>query len=293
MIKRLFILSISIIVLVTGCAQKNDKRDFVVTIKTSEGAMIAILYDDTPKHKENFVKLAKEGFYDNLIFHRVISDFMIQGGDPNSKNAVQGQALGTGGPGYTIPAEFNPNFFHHKGALSAARLGDQQNPLMASNGSQFYVVQGRKYAPEELNQLQESVQFNKKNQALREVLFMPEFEGDRMLVMQKQQEGDGEWLNSFFTNCDTLIKKGKPDYYPFSFNDEQKSVYQNLGGAPHLDGGYTVFGQIIKGLDVIDKIAGVQKDGTDRPVKDIRMFISIEEISKKKITKEYGYQYPE
>ena len=120
----------------------GNKNDTVITIKTSQGDMVAILYDETPKHKENFIKLAKEGFYNDLLFHRVMQGFMIQGGDPDSRNAAPGQPLGMGSPGYTIEAEFNPKYFHDKGTLSAARLPDQQNPTKASSGSQFYIVQG-------------------------------------------------------------------------------------------------------------------------------------------------------
>lgn len=120
----------------------GNKNDTVITIKTSQGDMVAILYDETPKHKENFIKLAKEGFYNDLLFHRVMQGFMIQGGDPDSRNAAPGQPLGMGSPGYTIEAEFNPKYFHDKGTLSAARLPDQQNPAKASSGSQFYIVQG-------------------------------------------------------------------------------------------------------------------------------------------------------
>src|SRR5688572_12438549 len=128
-----FLLSVSLIF--SSCAQK---KDFVVTFKTPYGDMVAILYDETPKHKENFIKLAKEHYFDSLLFHRVIQEFMIQGGDPDSKNATPGQHLGSGGPTYTIPAEFNPKFVHEKGALSAARTPDAQNPTKASSGSQFY-----------------------------------------------------------------------------------------------------------------------------------------------------------
>ena len=146
--------------IVTGCAQD---KDYVVTIKTSYGDMIAVLYDETPKHKENFVKLAREHFFDSTLFHRVIEGFMIQGGDPDSKNAQPGQPLGRGGPGYTIDAEFNPKFFHERGALSAARLGDQQNPTKASSGSQFYIVQGTIMSEEELK-----IDQNKMNQAMQQ-----------------------------------------------------------------------------------------------------------------------------
>jgi peptidyl-prolyl cis-trans isomerase B (cyclophilin B) len=276
----------------TGCAQKKG-NDYIVTIKTNYGDMVAILYDETPKHKANFLKLAQEKYFDSLLFHRVIHEFMIQGGDPNSKNPDAGQALGTGGPGYTVDAEISPKFYHVKGALSAARLSDQVNPSRASSGSQFYIVQGKKYTDDELLQLEESIQYGKKNMALRECLNMPEYASVRQQVVAKQQQGDGTWLNSFFEKSDTLIQKVNPDYKEFKFSDEQKTRYKEVGGAPHLDGEYTVFGTIIQGFEVIDKIAAVQKGSGDRPAEDIRMFVTVQEMSKNKIEKTYGYQYPE
>jgi peptidyl-prolyl cis-trans isomerase B (cyclophilin B) len=276
----------------TSCAQKKD-HDYVITIKTDFGTMVALLYDETPKHKANFVKLTKEKFYDSLLFHRVIQEFMIQGGDPNSKNAKPGQSLGNGGPGYTVDAEFNPNFFHEKGAFSAARLGDQANPAKASSGSQFYIVQGKKYTEEELTQLEQNIQYGRKNQYLRDVLALSEYADVKQKVMDKQREGNSLWLQSFFEQADTLIQEVRKDYKPFSFSAEQKTRYMEVGGAPHLDGEYTVFGKVIQGLDVIDKIAAVQKSAGDRPTEDVRMFISVEDMSRKKIEKTYGYSYPE
>jgi peptidyl-prolyl cis-trans isomerase B (cyclophilin B) len=278
--------------LMTGCAQ-TKKTDYVVTIKTKYGDMVAILYDETPKHKENFIKLAKDKFYDSLLFHRVIEGFMIQGGDPESKKAKPGQSLGRGGPGYTVDAEINPKFFHEKGSFSAARMGDQVNPTKASSGSQFYIVQGKPMTEEELTQLEQNIQYGKKSQYLRDLLGQPQFAEVKNQVMQKQQAQDGAWLNSFFEKSDTLIVKVKPDYKPFTFSSEQKERYKTVGGAPHLDGDYTVFGKVIKGLEVIDKIATQPKGPGDRPAEDIRMMFTVEEMSKKKIEKEYGYVYPE
>jgi peptidyl-prolyl cis-trans isomerase B (cyclophilin B) len=288
---RFLIPLITLIIIMTGCAQ-NKSTDYVITIKTDYGNMVAILYDETPKHKQNFIKLAKEKFYDSLLFHRVIQDFMIQGGDPNSKKAAPGQNLGNGGPGYTVDAEFRPQFFHEKGALSAARLGDQVNPAKASSGSQFYIVQGKRYTDEELTQLEQGMQYQRKNMVLREVLFMPEYAAVKDLVMQKQAAGDGAWLSSFFENADTLIAQAKKSYAPFTFSEQQKQAYKTTGGAPHLDGEYTVFGRVISGLDVIDKIAAVEKGPGDRPTADVRMMITVEEMPKSKIEKLYGYKYP-
>jgi len=200
---------------------KSEQKTVKFVIHTEMGDMKGILYDQTPKHRDNFVKLVKSGFYDGLLFHRVISGFMIQGGDPVSKNAKPGQQLGSGGPGYTIPAEINPQYIHKKGALSAARLGDAQNPQKASSGSQFYIVQG--------------------------------------------QIQNGSQLSGLSARTG------------FKYTDEQKKVYETIGGTPFLDGQYTVFGEITEGFDVIDKIAASQKDQADRPKSDIKMTIKIVE----------------
>jgi peptidyl-prolyl cis-trans isomerase B (cyclophilin B) len=190
---------------------KTDKKVVKFEIKTEYGTMKGILYNETPQHRDNFVKLTKQGFYDGLLFHRVISGFMIQGGDPDSKNAKAGQSLGMGGPGYTVPAEFNKSLIHKKGALAAARTADQMNPQKASSGSQFYIVQGKPVPASQLG----------------------------------------------------------------AYTPDQKKIYETLGGVPFLDNNYTVYGEITEGLDVIDKIATVQKDGNDRPVKDVKMTVKI------------------
>lgn len=278
--------------LLTACAQ-NSKKEQVVTIKTKYGDMVAILYDETPKHKENFLKLAKSKFYDSLLFHRVIKDFMIQGGDPDSKKAVADQPLGRGGPGYTVEAEINSKFYHEKGALSAARLSDEVNPTKASSGSQFYVVQGKKATEEELTQLELNIRNSRKSTLLREIILMPKYESLLTTIKEKQQAQDGQWLNSFFEKSDTLIKKEKPGYTSFAFSPQQKEAYSKVGGAPFLDGDYTVFGKVIKGLEVIDKITEQPKNSSDRPTEDIRMFVSVVEMSRKKIEKEYGYIFPD
>ena len=189
----------------------------LVSIETTYGNMLVELSDATPLHRDNFIKLVDKGFYDGLLFHRVINGFMIQGGDPNSREAAAGQMLGTGGPGYTIPAEFVDTLFHLKGALAAARMGDVQNPEKQSSGSQFYIVQGGPV--------------------------------------------DDNLLNS---------KEAQRDFhYPTHIRD----AYKTLGGTPHLDRDYTVFGRVIEGLDVIDKIAAQPTGGGNRPVSDIRMKI--------------------
>lgn len=186
-------------------AQKPKGKDQLVTITTPQGDIKLVLFDETPKHKENFLKLAKEGFYDGTTFHRVIDGFMIQGGDPNSKDDNPNND-GSGSPGYTIPAEINPQFKHVRGAVAAARMGDQVNPMKESSGSQFYIV-------------------------------------------------------------------------------------ENHDGTPMLDEAYTVFGQVVDGLDVIDKIAEQPKNQRDRPLTDVKMKVTVEDMKKKKIAKKYNYNY--
>jgi len=199
-------------------AQKNKSTE--VLISTKFGDMKVLLYNETPKHRNNFVKLINKKFYDGTLFHRVIKNFMIQGGDPNSVNAKPDATLGNGGPGYTIDAEIVPKYFHKKGALSAARLGDRANPKKKSSGSQFYIVKGKIYGDKELDAME--------------------------------------------------LRMGK------NFSEEQREAYKTIGGTPHLDGEYTVFGEVIQGLNIIDKIAAVETDkATNRPLKDIKMTIKV------------------
>ena len=213
-------------------AQKKSKKDEVITIATDKGTMRFILFDETPKHKANFLKLTKENFYDGLLFHRVIDDFMLQGGDPNSKNAKPDDILGKGENGYKVPAEFNAKLFHQKGALAAAR---DNNPAKESSGCQFYIVEGRKWSKTDL---------------------------------AKQSARAARKLT-----------------------EDQKKVYETVGGTPHLDGAYTVFGQLIDGMDVVDKIASVSIDERNRPEKDVSMKVSVKSMKKKKITRKYGWKY--
>lgn len=271
-------------VVFSGCAQE---KDFVVTIKTQYGDMVAILYDETPKHKQNFIKLAQQHFFDSLLFHRVIEGFMIQGGDPESKKAGKGQMLGRGGPGYTVDAEFNPKYFHEKGALSAARLGGDQNPSKASSGSQFYIVQGSKVTEEDVKH--DPVKFN---QAMQQFFQNPANQPTYDTIAKLYQSGDMKAAQDFIVKLKPRVEKQTGIKTEKEVSPEKIKAYTTAGGAPQLDGDYTVFGKVIKGLEVIDKIAALPKDQFDRPVEDIRMTVTVEELSKKKITKLYGYQYP-
>lgn len=282
------ITALSVSLLFSSCAQK---KDYVVTFKTDMGDMVAILYDETPKHKANFIKLAKDHFYDSLLFHRVIEGFMIQGGDPDSKHVQLGQKLGNGGPGYTIEAEFNSKFFHEKGALSAARQPDQINPTKASSGSQFYIVQGTIILIQNVYQLK--VDQAKLNAGLQQLLAKEENKPLYDSLMQLYYAGD---MRTYQNKCLSLIPRIEKETginARKEVSQEKIDAYTTVGGAPHLDGDYTVFGKVIKGLDVIDKIAHVERDSNDRPLKDVRYTVIVEEMPRKQITKMYGYEYPD
>jgi cyclophilin family peptidyl-prolyl cis-trans isomerase len=250
--------------------------------------MVAILYDETPKHKENFIKLAKEHYFDSLLFHRVIEGFMIQGGDPESKKAKPGQRLGNGGPSYTIDAEINPKYFHEKGSLSAARLGDQMNPTKASSGSQFYIVQGKKISENEMK-----IDQQKFSAGFQQFFQNPENAPFRDTLSQFYQRQDQAGYESYIIKLKPVMEKQLGISVEKEINPEIVKAYSTVGGTPSLDGQYTVFGKVIKGLEVIDKIAAQPKDRADRPTEDIRMEVTVEEVSKSKITKLYGYKYPE
>ncbi len=237
---------------------------FVIT--TDYGTMKGHLYDDTPKHKENFIKLAREKFYDGQAFHRVIADFMIQAGDPASKTAKPGVLLGTGGPSYTVPAEINPNHYHKKGALAAARQPDQINPQKASSGSQFYIVQGKKLTEEELQAFEAQI-----NQQMGNQTAQNHFNAARAKLPDKNDPVALQIIR------EEAIKKGKEKMSsePFRFEETKRNLYKSTGGTPHLDGGYTVFGEITSGFEVLDKIAATQTDKNDRPLKDIKFSVTI------------------
>lgn len=245
-------------------AENNENTS--VLMKTSMGDIELVLYNETPLHRDNFIKLVNEKFYDSLLFHRVIPQFMVQGGDPNSKNSTGGQNLGDGGPGYTIPAEINTQFVHKKGALSAARQGDQVNPTKASSGSQFYLVQGQTYTENQLNDMLIRINDGKFQSAVRSYLFQPE-NSEKLKQAQDLSRTDPNGLNAFLAQY-----KDSVSYEEVTYSAEQMKAYTTIGGTPHLDGDYTVYGEVTKGLDVIDKIAAVPTAAANRPTEDVRIF---------------------
>lgn len=275
MSKKIIQLIVCFTIVFNVIAQEKTKET-IVEISTEYGDIKIKLYNETPKHRDNFIKLVKEGYFDGTLFHRVIQNFMIQGGDPDSKNAPEGKILGNGGPGYTIPAEFNKNLYHKRGALAAARMGDAVNPEKASNGSQFYIVQGNKFTKEELDQFNERRNQQAKQEYFKIFIEKEENKSYKQRIIEAQEKNDADALKLVFEELTPIIeaefeKSDKKLYY----SEEQIEVYTTIGGAPHLDMNYTVFGEVIEGMEVVDKIAAVEKDRYDRPVKDIPMKIKI------------------
>jgi cyclophilin family peptidyl-prolyl cis-trans isomerase len=264
---------------------KIQPNDSIVEIRTDFGRILVRLYNETPLHRDNFLKLARTKYFDSLMFHRVIKDFMIQGGDPDSKRAKPEQMLGNGGPGYTIPAEINTKYFHKKGALSAARLGDDINPKKESSGSQFYIVHGRTFTENDLKATEDGMNMQVKRSLYNQYLNQPENIALRNKIIQYQKENKIDSLNMINGVAINYVEEEFKKQVGFKFSQEQLKAYSTFGGAPHLDGGYTVFGEVIEGLDVIDKIANVEKGSSDRPKVDVRMYMTIpskKDLKKKK-----------
>ncbi|MAQ21920.1 MAG: peptidylprolyl isomerase [Flammeovirgaceae bacterium] len=263
-----------ILILIQSCAMN---KDVLITISTPYGEMKAILYDETPLHKKNFIELSESGKFDSTTFHRVIENFMIQGGDVNlvSENEID----------YTIPAEFNDNLFHRKGEIAAARMGDNVNPDKESSGCQFYIVQGKVYKEEEL-----TLDINALYGGVRRLLQEEEYSDMRQKFIDAQN--DPEETQKLAISLSEICEEKYGMQIRKTISDEVLKAYTTVGGVPHLDGAYTVFGRIVEGLDVIDKIASVKTGSADKPVEDIPMTFKIKKISKEKITKDYGYSYP-
>lgn len=249
-----------------------DSNSVVVDITTSLGDIKVLLYGDTPKHRDNFVKLVNEGFYNGVLFHRVINEFMIQAGDPESKNAPAGKMLGSGDPGYTLEAEFvYPKHFHKRGALAAARTGDDMNPERRSSGSQFYIVTGKAYNESQLAQMEKQMAMMQKQEIFNKLV-----EEHRDSVMAMRRNRDQAGLQKLQEEL-VAITEQKAAENPAKMTPEQRQAYSTIGGTPHLDGSYTVFGEVIEGMDVVDKIQNVETGAADRPVEDVKIIkMSIE-----------------
>ena len=261
-------------ILVCGfVACKSDKKakdmseETKLKIETTAGDIVVKLYNETPQHRDNFIKLAENGTYEGTLFHRVIKDFMIQAGDPDSKNASKGQMLGAGDVGYTVPAEFvYPKYFHKKGALSAARQGDNVNPQKASSGCQFYIVTGKVYSDSALLSMEQQM-----NQMRFINLFNTLASKHAKDIYKMRKAGDQEGLMNLQDTLIAQVEKQLAGQPEFRFTPEQVKAYTTVGGTPHLDGEYTVFGEVLEGMDVVDKIQRVKTDRNDRPEEDVKI----------------------
>ena len=240
-----------------------------VRIQTTLGDITVRLYDETPLHRDNFVKLAKEGYYDGTLFHRVIKDFMIQGGDPDSKGAPAGKMLGVGGPDYTIEAEIKSGLYHKRGALAAARQGDEVNPERRSSGSQFYIVWGQVYNEGQLRQFSKQMEMQQM-QAVFNALAKEHHDEIMQMRRERNRAGLQELQEKLAAEAEAKVKAQGAD-----MTDEQRAIYSTVGGTPHLDGQYTVFGEVEEGLDVVEMIQQTATDRGDRPVDDIEMRVMV------------------
>lgn len=260
-----------------SCTSSKQKTNIegtsdIYVIETEFGDMKIKLYDSTPKHRDNFKKLVADTFYNGTLFHRIIPGFMIQGGDPSSKTATAGQQLGAGNLSYTVGAEFVDSLIHKKGALAAARQGDNVNPKKSSSGSQFYIVQGAAVAKGTLAQIEKNINATRKR-ALAPVVFEDslniELKNNFLRTRTNKQLDSARYFGLQLEDRLTTAFKGKE----FKYSEKHIALYDSLGGAPHLDGAYTVFGEVVSGLNIIDSIANAKKDGGNRPLKDIKMII--------------------
>ena len=268
------ILSLCLVLIIkTGLSQTYSKE--TILISTEFGNMKIKLFNETPKHRDNFLNLVREHFYDSLLFHRVIQDFMIQGGDPDSKHAEPAKLLGEGDLKYTITAEFVTTLCHKKGMLCAARNGDDVNPEKSSSACQFYIVQGKVRTDEDLIAYEKRINKSLITKLKEDILNKTENKSLKEKIDAFKKEQNNDSLMVYFKIVNKLVDEEYTKTPHYSFPTEHRNIYKTIGGTPHLDSQYTIFGEVIEGLGVIDKIAAVGKNKDDRPLIDIRMKISI------------------
>lgn len=265
----LFILILSSCVLFKGSGPPEQK----VLIRTNYGEIVVKLYNATPRHRDNFIRLVDSQYYDSLLFHRVIDEFMIQGGDPESKNADNNTKLGNGGPGYTIPAEIVEGLYHKRGALAAAREPDEVNPEKASSGSQFYIVEGSVYKKDMLDLMETRKNAPIINEYINRYLKKPGNKQLKAKLDSSHRNNDKEKFRSLYLEAkEAVMPQIHADSVDlFDLNAEQREIYTTVGGAPHLDGDYTIFGELVYGMEVVEKISDVRTNLHDKPITDVRI----------------------
>ena len=246
------------------CTANKEEKVFFVSLETNLGTMKIKLYNETPLHRDNFLSLVKNKFYDGLIFHRVIDDFMIQAGDP-AVAGINKTINDSTDIHYTIPAEFHAALFHKKGALAAARRGDDVNPEQASSGTQFYIVEGKTFTDQELNQLEERI-----NNMRKQAIFFKNIKEEEQKALEKEETPDYAKIQLEAT---LKTEEQLKSYVSYEIPPDQWETYKVVGGTPHLDGSYTVFGEVVEGFDVLDRIAAVPTDDSDRPLTPIHLKI--------------------
>lgn len=266
------------------------KKYEVVEIKTQFGNIYVWLYKDTPLHRNNFIKLAKKGFFDHTTFHRVIKTFMIQGGDPYSHIPEKKDSIGEGGPGYELKAEIKHT--HQRGVIAAARNGDEVNPEQKSSGSQFYIVQGTKYTDMMLDQAEGRINGWWKSNIFYRILYRPanKIYQEKYLKFLLANKKDSllPIQQKFQAEVDSIWKTRTP----FKFTPEQREMYKTTGGAAHLDGNYTAFGEVLSGMEVVDKIADVKTGAMARPLQDVKMEVKVLKMSKKQFQEKFKTDPP-
>lgn len=280
--KKIYCVFISLLLLLSNvsAADNSKKSGTTISIETSKGELQLLLYNETPLHRDNFIKLVESGYYEGLLFHRVIAKFMIQAGDPDSRGAIAGQMLGQGGPDYTIPAEILPGLIHKRGAIAGARLGNDANPLRASSGSQFYIVDGSPVSEANLTRYEEQRIGARKNEILNEYISREDQNDVRDTFIALDGQENTDEYRKLLEDVVSQLSKEFDGLESLRYTPEHKAIYQNTGGAAHLDGEYTVFGEIIRGWDVIDSIALCDTDKSARPIEDIKI-LKVKVLKKK------------
>lgn len=262
---RKYFIVASALLLIISCKQYKQDSQYI-KILTDKGDIVIRLYNETPKHRDNIIKLANEKYYDGQIFHRIINNFVVQGGDPTTKNAKPDSLYGNGGPDYLIDFEYVDSLIHKRGAVGMAREGDDINPEKKSSGSQFYIVKGKVYTNQQLDELEKKIESKKKASLYKRIF------NDKLAKQKDNSKIDTVSLSLDVSMAFDSIWEQQPK---FKFSEKQRKVYTTIGGIPHLDGNYTVFGEVIQGMDIVDEFSTVNTDKNDRPLKDIKFSISV------------------